>query len=58
MTQPTTTAPASGRLRHEAVGLRDVTFQSTRDMAPGAAITASHGRLDDIEVAAAAGPAS
>jgi hypothetical protein len=28
-------------LRHDAIGLREVTFQSITDMAPGAAIAAS-----------------
>jgi len=36
-----TTAPAAPGLRRDAIGLREVLFQSITDMAPGAAIAAS-----------------
>ncbi len=36
-----TTATAAPGLRRDAIGLREVLFQSVTDMAPGAAIAAS-----------------
>jgi amino acid transporter len=41
MTQPTSTSAGHHGLRRDAIGLREVMFQSITDMAPGAAIAAS-----------------
>jgi amino acid transporter len=41
MTQPSTATAGHHGLRREAIGLREVMFQSITDMAPGAAIAAS-----------------
>src|SRR6202161_4769632 len=41
MSEPHVTAAAPAGLRRDAIGLREVLFQSITDMAPGAAIAAS-----------------